>query len=73
MAAAVALPDFKGFLGVETLLDLGVVLALKVFIGAATYTLVHTALWFAVGRPVGFEEAVLDIANRQLGAFFGRV
>jgi O-antigen/teichoic acid export membrane protein len=42
-------------------------LAVAVFVGAAVYTTVLLAAWFAAGRPAGAETDVLALARRMFG------
>jgi lipopolysaccharide exporter len=42
-------------------------LAVAVIVGAAVYTIVLLAAWFAAGRPAGAETDLLALARRMLG------
>ena len=46
-------------------------LAVAVFVGAAVYTTVLLAAWFATGRPAGAETDVLALARRMFGRLGG--
>jgi PST family polysaccharide transporter len=49
-----------------SLAEVGIVLCVKVFLGATVYASVHMALWLIVGRPDGAEAVILDLVRRRV-------
>lgn len=69
LVAGLGMSLVLGLVPVESMSPIGLILALKIFIGMIVFPLLLMALWLGRGSPPGFEAEVMVVVSRYLAKY----